>query len=379
VPGTGLETENGMATLASLRDTAEPGDGRLQRLIGAALPGAVITRVTPLGNDAAPEYGTTKGTGYGAPLRIDVEQAGKLRSVVLHSATANSFGHDRRSDRAAEALLAADTFGTIPGHVQVLDVGAFDFEGGVVSLRRTGEFYLLSEWAEGRLYAEDLRRIANTGLEARDLSRLDRLLDYLLALHQNQVSRLHARERALRDLLGSGEGIFGIVDSYPRITPGVTRGRLQRIERQCHDWRWRLKDIGRPLVRIHGDFHPFNLLFDAGDELRLLDTSRGSLGDAADDVSCLTLNFVFFALGRESAWRDAFSALWARFWDGYLARGDAGVLEVAAPYFAWRALVLANPVWYPELSAEARGALLGFVELALEAERFSPKLVECLF
>jgi aminoglycoside phosphotransferase (APT) family kinase protein len=258
-------------------------------------------------------------------------------------------------------------------------VGAFDLEGGVVSLRNTGEFYLLSEWAEGKLYAEELRHIVRSGLEPRDLERVDRLVEYLLGLHQDQVSRPHARERALRDLLGSGEGIFGIVDSFPRMTPGVTRGRLQRIEQHCHDFRWRLKDIARPLVRIHGDFHPFNLLFDDAGELRLLDTSRGSLGDAADDVSCLAINFAFFGLERPTAWRESFAPLWARFWDGYLSRGDAGVLEVVAPYFAWRALVLANPVWYPELSAESRSALLGFVELALEAERFSPALVECLF
>lgn len=362
------------------RDAADgASDERLRLLIGRALPGAVITRVTALGSDASPEHGTTKGTGYGAPLRIDLELAGMRRSVVLHTATANPFGHDRRSDRAADVLLAADSFDTIPGHVRVLDVGAFELEGDVVSLRGTGEFYLLSDWAEGRLYAEDLRRIASSGLNPADLSRVDQLVAYLVELHRQPVVRPHARERALRDLLGSGEGIFGIVDAYPRTTPGLASGRLRRIEQRCHDFRWRLKDVTRPLVRIHGDFHPFNLLFDDTGELRLLDTSRGSAGDAADDVACLALNYPFFALERRGAFRDAFEPLWQRFWQGYLSRGDAGVLDVVQPYLAWRGLVLANPVWYPDLSADARSALFDFIEATLATERFSPELVECLF
>jgi hypothetical protein len=219
-----------MVTGASERDVpTQSGDERLRRLVGAALPGAAIVRVTPLGNDAMPEAGTAKGAGYGAPLRIDIELDGKRQTVVLHTATANQFGHDRRSDRAAEMILAADTFDSIPRHVRALDVGAFDLEGGVVSLRRTGEFYLLSEWAEGTLYVEDLRRISSRGLEPSDSVRVDRLVQYLLELHANQISLPYAGERAQRDLFGSGEGIFGIVDSYPRATPGAPRESLRSI------------------------------------------------------------------------------------------------------------------------------------------------------
>ena len=36
------------------------------------------------------------------------------------------------------------------------------------------------------------------------------------------------------------------------------------------------------------------------------------------------------------------------FWDNYLAKtDDREMLEVIAPFFAWRGLVIASPVWYP--------------------------------
>ena len=48
------------------------------------------------------------------------------------------------------------------------------------------------------------------------------------------------------------------------------------------------------------------------------------------------------------------------------------MLEVIAPFFAWRGLVVASPRWYPHLAAEDRDRILRFVERALAAERFEP-------
>lgn len=355
-------------------------DARLAGLVASVLPGARITSVTALGIDSGDASSTSKAAGYGAPLRIDVELDGVRRRLVLHTATSNRFGHDRRADRAADAVLAADDFATIPRHVRTLDVGAFR-PNEHVSLRGTGEFYVLTEWGEGTPYAEDLRRVAKSGsLADGDVERVERMARYLAALHRERVEREFARERALRDLFGSGEGIFGIVDGYPAVAPGVTSSRLQHIEELCLAQRWKLKRIARPLSRTHGDFHPFNVLFDAAGELVLLDTSRGSMGDPADDVICMAVNFPFFALSAPGSWQAAFGRLYRRFFETYLAEsGDEGVLDVAAPFLAWRGLVLASPVWYPDLPAESRRRLLDFVEQVLVAERFLPESVESLF
>ena len=62
--------------------------------------------------------------------------------------------------------------------------------------------------------------------------------------------------------------------------------------------------------------------------------------------------------------------LWHRLWDTYTAaRLDPDLLAVAPPYFAWRALVVCNPRFYPELGTPARDALLGLATRALDAGR----------
>lgn len=355
-------------------------DSRLRSLVAHALEGAELLSATPLKADSLEHEATAKSAGYGAPLRLEVRHQGAIKALCLHSATPNVFGHDRRADRAAEMLVAADTFQLIPRHTRVLGVGAYR-GAGFVSLDHTGEFYLLTEYAEGHPYADDLRRIARNGkLESKDMDRVDRLARYLAALHTTRLPEAQLYARSVRDLVGSGEGIFGIVDGYPDSTEGIERVRLCHIEAACLDWRWRLKRRSRRLVRIHGDFHPFNVLFDENSALNLLDASRGSAGDAADDVTAMAVNFIFFASFDPKLWRSTFQPLWRRFWDLYLHEsGDDELLDVVAPYLAWRCLVLANPVWYPDMLGAHRARLFDFIDATLALPRFDPELAERVF
>jgi len=355
-------------------------DPRLERLIASALDGAEILKITALKSDSVNASVTAKDTGYGAPLRIDVRHEGALKSVVLHSATPNAFGHEHRADRAEEMLIAADTFALVPRHTRVFDVGAFRGED-FVSLRGSGEFYLLTEYAEGRPYAHDLRQIAESGtLGPEDLRRVDALVHYLISTHSIKLPEAGLYTRSIRDLVGSGEGIFGIIDGYPARAEGTSREQLDLIESLCVGWRSRLKHRYQRLVRIHGDFHPFNVLFDENSELHLLDASRGSAGDAADDVCAMAVNFLFFALDNPQSWPTAFQPLWRRFWAEYLEQSrDSGLLDVVAPFLAWRCLVLANPVWYPHVPAAARMNLLNFTTHALRARTFDPESANGIF
>lgn len=361
------------------------GDGRLHEELerwAAGLPGGWrLIDVATLGPDAGNGDETRKAMGYGAPMRLTLEDgAGRRRAVVFHVATSDEFGHDRRADRAAGQLLAWDTFGTIPRHAAALDVGAIDTSGRIVSLRDAGELYLVTEWVPGRVYAEDLRELGRRGTcTPLDEARTDALADYLLALHANRVARPSAWARALRDLVGSSEGIAGMVDGYPADCPGAPPERLQAIEQRALAWRWRLRPRSERLCRTHGDFHPFNVVFDRETDFRLLDASRGCLGDAADDVTAMAVNYVFFAIDHPASWPGGLGRLWHRFWSRYLAGAGDALLEVAAPWFAWRGLVVASPRFYPNLSAQARDRILGLVERALEAPRFDPGFADELF
>ncbi len=358
-----------------------PGGRELRAALERLCPGSRLIACEPLGSDG--DAGVArKQAGYGEPLKLSLEEPdGTRRTLVFRTASGNEFGHDRRSDRACEILLAFDTFHLIPDHIRALDVGAIT-PSGLRSLGDAGELYLLTTFAEGRLYADDLRRIAREGVVTqRDLDRCDALARWLVELHEAPCSAdAMAWRRVIRDLLGHGEGIFGIVDAYPADVPGSPLERLERIERRCLDWRWRLRGRADRLHRTHGDFHPFNIVFSEGTRFTALDASRGGRGDPADDLTALSINYVFFALQAPGTWRRAFGLLWRRFWNTYLAAsGDSEVFYTVAPFLAWRALVLGCPRFYPGLDAEARRALLDLGENALGASFFVPGIAEELF
>lgn len=345
----------------------------IEELVQARFPGATITACETLGDDERAGDATLKGSGYGVPVRIRFRHGGVDRAVVFHTARADDFGHDRRADRAGAMLLAFDTYGSLPRHVRALDVGIIDTDGSTHSLAGGNELYLLTEWAPGELYAADLRAIATRGTTPRDLRRLDTLVDYLAALHIRHKGRLAEYTRAVRDVVGSGEGVFGMIDGYDDGVPAAPPDRLRRIETACAEWRWRLRGHESRVARVHGDFHPFNLVFDGECDLHLLDASRGAIGEPADDVTALAINFVFFALDTPGAWKRGLGALWHRLWSRYIhATNDRELLAVAPPWLAWRALVIANPRWYPALTAASRERLLAWIERTLADHRLAP-------
>jgi len=341
-----------------------------------------LASIEPLAPDTgATKDSTAKSSGYGMPVRLHlVGDDGEALDLVWRTATPNEFGHDRRADRAANTLLAYDDFARIPQHIRALEVGAIDRDGHLQPLAPDAELYLMTTYARGAIYADDLRRIARAGrVTELDVARTGALASYLADLH-TPVSSRHAYRRAIRDLVGHGEGIFGIIDGYPADVPAAPPDRLRAIERLCTEWRWLLRAQDHRLARTHGDFHPFNVVFDVGTRFALLDASRGTLGDPADDVTAMSINYVLFALGQRTSWRRGLGQLWHQFWRAYeLERGDHTLRAVAPPFFAWRALVVCNPRFYPDLAPAARDALLGLATRALEARRLEPTWADELF
>jgi hypothetical protein len=271
-------------------------------------------------------------------------------------------------------LLDHATFNRLPRHAPSIDVGAFDSEGELVSLRDTREFFHLTKYVPGRLYADDLHHISKTGvLAAGDRKRTVALARYLARIHQRRRADPPRYWRRIRNLVGHGEGIMGMMDNFPSDSPVAPMERLERIEHRCVTWRWRIKNASHRLSQVHGDFHPWNVLFQEDGDFFLLDRSRGAWGEPADDVSAMSINYVFFALRSSGAVLGPFNHLYDLFWKTYLAQtNDDEILSVIQPFYAWRALVVAHPVWYPHLSLPVREALFRFIENVLNTERFEP-------
>jgi len=332
----------------------------------------VIEAVTPLGSPAS----SIKACGYGTPLKVDYKIPGRAKqSAVLHTMSPGAFGHEHMADRARILLWSHHAFNRLPRHVRSFDVGGFERDGSLVSLGNLEELCLLTEFAEGQAYASDLERLRDSGtLADLDLARADALCDYLAGIHRVPIENPDLYIRRSRELVGDGECIMGLNDSYPD-HPLFTSEVLERIEHHAVAWRWRLKKYAHRLRPVHGDFHPWNILFGASADFRLLDRSRGEYGDPADDVTCLTANYLFFSLQRSGRLEGIFETLWRRFWNRYLEKtGDDEMSSVAAPFFAFRGLVMASPVWYPHLGEETRRKLLNFILSVLESERFDPAL-----
>jgi hypothetical protein len=170
---------------------------------------------------------------------------------------------------------------------------------------------------------------------------------------------------------------MGIIDSYPQEFDGLSADSLKEIERALVDWRWRLKGYTHRLRQVHGDFHPWNILFQNDATFVALDRSRGEWGDPADDITALTINYLFFSLQRSGELEGSFATLFSRFWQRYVkATGDEELHAVVGPFFAFRGLVVANPLWYPRLRPGVRAKLLHFVRAVLDNPRFEPSSID---
>ena len=321
--------------------------------------------------------GKQKRYGYGTPVKVTFRIGHRVQSAVLETMKPGPFGHEHMADRAQAMLWDYDSYARLPRHVRALDVGAFDTKGTLFSVAEAGEFFVLNEWTDGASYHADLERLAKGGmLRTLDGQRTVALACYLAKVHQKKRRDADLYKRRLRELIGHGECIMGLTDSYPKRCGFITGDVLCSIEEACNRWRWRLRDKVARLSQVHGDFHPYNVLFRTGTDFSVLDRSRGEWGEPADDVTAMTINYLLNSLISRGKLQGPFEVLFRLFWDTYVeASGDKEVTETAAPFFAFRGLVVASPLWYPNLSMNIRRSLFRFMENVLDAPRFEPERV----
>jgi len=303
-------------------------------------------------------------------------QEGEKR-LIMKTLFHSRFGHDHYSDRAQVLLLAQANFNEMPKHVRATDVVGESPER-LISVKDAREFYIFMEEAEGVSYFEDLDAILKRGhLNDLDRERARMLAHFIADVHALRYSGQDAKtlyRRRIRDLIGHGECIMGIIDAYDPVDFTTDR-ELVAYAGKSLDWWGRIRDRGERLCSVHGDYHPGNIRLQENDFI-LLDRSRGSWGEPADDVSCLSMNYIHYAVKERGTFEGPFAELFRIFLDAYLEKtDDAGFFEVAQPFFAFRVLVVANPKFYPEDTAETKRKLIDFGSSVLETARFEPEKI----
>jgi len=318
-----------------------------------------------------------KGFGYGTPYLIEFKVENKTKRVVLETMRPRGFGHEHFSDRAHILLWQHSAFNKLPNHVRSVDVGAFTVDGKLKSLGDCQEFFILTDLVEGQLYHKDLDRLKEEEkLLELDKKRCVALSDYLAQIHRKKRKQQELYIRRIRELVGHGECIFGLADSYPFGLNYVSEKDFVEIEKKCVEWRWRLKHFTHRLSQVHGDYHPWNVMFRKETDFTVLDRSRGEWGEPADDVSAMTINYLFYSLQVYGKLTGPFEFLFNLFWKNYLEKtGDEEILAVIQPFYAWRGLVIASPIWYPNLPLDVREKIFKFIQNVLDASKFELKKV----
>jgi hypothetical protein len=374
--GVRLPDEHRVAPMSE-GSTATVAPQPLARYLASVLGRPVeITALRPLGGAAAED---PKGFGYGSPFEVVCRVGGAERIfVVSRTRPTQGFGHDYPADRAWQALYGHAAYNTFPAHVRSFDVGILRGNGETVSVADATDFFQLVEKAEGELYWRDLDRLVTGPLRPLDTRRATSLARFLAEAHAMKRHQPALYHRRIRELIGHGECVMGILDSYPHPYAPLPPAACEEMERALVSWRWRLRTRVHRLSRVHGDFHPWNLLFGEGTSLSVLDRSRGEWGEPADDVAALAVNYLFFGVRKaaragERGIAEPFRSLFHGFITTYVREsGDYEIYETLPPFFAFRALVLGHPRWYPDLSPEVRGEMIHFARCMAVASRFDP-------
>ena len=305
----------------------------------------------------------------------------EIKEVVLRTLMPMGFGHDWLSDRAGVFVLQHQLAQDIPDHIESFDVSGYSKDNKLVSLGDIKEYFHVVKVAAGKTYSEDFGRIKESGeLIDGDLERAQFLSDYLVKLHSKKfrgsTDEIRSiRRRHNRDSIGHGEMMMGVIDSYPDKFDFATGEELADLICKAVKFREKVKDTPIVPCRMHGDFHPGNIMFN-GKKMTILDASREICGDPADDVTSMAINYIWFAVMQTGKFDGPFAKLFNVFWNNYFKKtGDSLIVKTAGVFFAFRGVVVAHPFFYSQQTDSVRRKMILFVENVLNDKKFDARKI----
>ena len=326
-----------------------------------------------------------KGFGYGKPFEIECRVAGRPRQLVVsRTRPAQGFSHDYPADRAWQALYGHAAYNDFPRHVRSLDVGFLRPSGELVSAADAIDFFQLVEKAEGHLYWLDLDRLLEGRLDPLDTQRTQALARFLADAHATKRDEPTLYARRIRELVGHGECVMGILDSYPTPLPCCRRRRARHWRSAMVRWRWRLRDRAPPSVAHAWRFSSLEHPVPRGDGLQRSRPQPRRVGRAGRRRGRAghQLPLLRHAQGRPARGAgvaEPFRGLFHDFLNTYIETSrDYELLETLPPFLAFRALVLAHPRWYPDLPGSVRSDLAHLAGSLTQLTRFDPADVSWL-
>jgi aminoglycoside phosphotransferase (APT) family kinase protein len=335
----------------------------IESFLSKKYPGSTFIALNPLGAGV-------HGVGYS----VAFEWKWKRKNIIIKSLFPKDFGHDYFSDRAQVLLLANKAYNMMPNHVRSLDVVGVG--RSMVSVGDCEEFFIVMEEAHGESYFKDLDRIKETNeLTEEDRQKCIKLSDYLVEIHQEKYENPALYRRRIRDTVGHGECIMGVLDTYPEVAFTDNKEMTEFAELAVRWW-GKIKNENHRLCVVHGDYHPGNIWWENMD-FTLLDRSRGIYGEPADDVTCLSINYLFYGLRvNEDTFEGPFRELFELFLRRYFDRTkDEEMWKFMAPFYAFRTTVVCNPLFYPAVTNKTRRRLFNFAMNAMEDDVFETKKI----
>jgi hypothetical protein len=238
------------------------------------------------------------------------------------------------------------------------------------------------EVAHGQGYSADFQRIKESGkITSLDLKKAKLLGAYLAKLHKktfngSKEASLSIRRRHSRDAIGHGEMMMGVIDTYPEGFKFISKAALTELICDAVRFREAVKDVSYTPCRIHGDFHPGNIIFN-GNKIMLLDSSRELWGDPADDVVSLALNYIWFAVMQSGTFSGPFAQLFKVFWKSYFAGTmHKHILRTFGVHMAFRSVVVAHPFFYGAQTDDTRKKMMKLARNTLSAGKFEPSRIK---